>query len=117
MKKALKWIALALTALSMSVMLTACAPSSIEKGKSKMVEAGYDVGDTFLDGLVDGCLGGFYASEGLLSEDKMTAYLFESKDAAKAYFEKLGNDKAVLKGKWVLVGSEDAIEDFLEFGL
>ena len=116
MKKVLKWIALALTALSMSVMLTACAPSSIEKGKSKMVEAGYNVGDSILDGLIDGCLGGFYASEGLLSEDKLTAYLFESVEAAKEYYESLNSDKAVLKGKWVLMGSKDAIEDFLAFG-
>ena len=77
-----------------------------------MAEAGYTVSDEIYDGY-DGCVGGFYASEGLFSEDKLTAYLFESTDAAKAYLEKYGKDNSVQKGKWVISGSEDAIEDFM----
>jgi ABC-type oligopeptide transport system substrate-binding subunit len=116
MKKMIKWFSLALAALSLSAMLAACAPSSIENAKAKMVKAGYDVNDTLTDGFIEGCVGGFTASEGLLSDDKLTAYFFESTDAAKAYAEKRG-DSVTQKGKWVFSGSKDAIEDFLAFGL
>lgn len=116
MKKMMKWITLALAALSLSVMFTACAPSSIENAKAKMVKAGYDVNDTLTDGFIEGCIGGFTASEGLFSDDKLTAYLFESTDAAKAYAESRG-ESVTQKGKWVFSGSKDAVEDFLAFGL
>ena len=112
----MKGITLALAALSLSVMFTACAPSSIENAKAKMVKEGYNVSDTIMDGLIEGCVGGFTATEsGELFGDSITAYLFESADAAKAYAESRG-DSVTQKGKWVYSGSEDAIEDFLAFG-
>ena len=112
MKKFLKWIALAMATLSLSAMFAACAPSSVDKGRAKMAEAGYTVTDVVYAGY-DGCLGGFFATEGAFSGDHLTAYLFESTDAAKAYMEKHGKQDTVLKGKWVITGSEDAIEDFM----
>ena len=115
MKKMMKWLALALASISLSAMLVACAPSSFENGKAKMVKAGYDVTESIAVGLIEGCLSGFYASEGLLSDDKLTALYFESTDAAKASAEKAG-ENVVQKGKWVISGSKDAIEDFLKFG-
>ena len=116
MKKLIKWCTLALATLSLSVFFTACAPSSIDQAKAKMVKAGYDVSNVLYDGY-DGCVGGFYASEGLLSEDKLTAYLFETTQYAAEYLTEHGGERAVQKGKWVISGSTDAIEDFLEFEL
>ena len=64
---------------------------------------------------VDGYVGGFVATKvETLDVDTITAVLFESKKEAKEFYEELGGEdsKWLQEGKWVFMGTEDAIEDF-----
>jgi hypothetical protein len=119
MKKLMKWISLALAAASCA-MFAACAPFSLEKAKERMAKEGYTLQDMPAPLGADNCVGGILASEGLLDEDKITAYLFETADDAKAFLSSNAIKLAfpigtpIQDGKWVYAGSEDAIEDFTE---
>lgn len=115
MKKGSKILSLAcLFAVSASV--AACKPTSIEKAKEKMKEEGYAVAAYQVDkDEVDGYVGGFVATKvETLDVDTITAVLFESKKEAKEFYEELGGEdsKWLQEGKWVFMGTEDAIEDF-----
>lgn len=99
----------AIFAFVMCLALVACAPASVEKAEDKMEDAGYTVLAYEQD--AEGLVGGIIAKKGLMG-DGMTALLFETKDDAKDFMEDLGDDDAVLKGKWVCWGDDDAIKDF-----
>ena len=108
-----------LLAVLMCFSLTACAPMSVESAEKKMEKAGYTVK------VIDGTLAEIVAEDAeaqlvaMKSGDILTAVLFEEADDANAYYKKLVDDEKdkedqIVKksGKWVYVGTEDAIEDF-----
>ena len=116
MKKLITLLLAALTCLSLS----ACAPMDLDKAEAKMEKAGYTVVvDKTLSGLLNkDIVGTLVATK---SGDLLTATLFEDMEAAKEYYDDLVDknkdkeDQVVKKsGKWVFVGTEDAIEDFLK---
>lgn len=123
MKKFLVALMAALTCLA----CVACAPSNLEKAEEKMKEAGYKV--TVMDGDKAKLIAGDDAVGVIIAGDVefsftntdaefFTAVLFETRDDAKDYYEDIKDEEAdedqVVKqdGKWVYVGTEDAIEDF-----
>ena len=126
MKKFLVAILAAITCISFA----ACAPSNIDKAKEKMEEAGYKVETTTDAATVEaiageGAVGMIYAVEVSVSlttgvdGGMISAVLFDSKSAAKDYYEKVKDEEAededqIVKqdGKWVYAGTESAIEDF-----
>ena len=107
MKKILVGLLMSIACFAM----VACAPINVEKAEDKMEDAGYTVIAYSGDDDAEGLVGGLIAKKGLLG-DGMTALLFESREDAKEFMEDLGDDSAVLKGKWVCWGDEDAIKDF-----
>ena len=122
MKKIFKWITLGFAALMTCATLVACTPSSIDGAKEKLKEKGYTVLSTNQAEDKEGCIGGFTATsiEGF-EVDNITAFLFDTKKDAEAFYNDadalnsiFGNDSVILKGKWVYFGTEDAIEDFNE---
>ena len=120
MKKIIKLITMAVFSVLACCMLVACVPSNLEKAEKKMEKEGYvviSIGDDNKD--AEGVIGGFNATkaEGLLDVDTLFALLFDSKANAEAYYEDAKatlKDKGTVKhkGKWVYVGTEDAVEDF-----
>ena len=113
MKKGSKILSLACLFAVSASFLAACKPTSVEKAKEKMKEEGYTVEAYEIN--EDGVKGGFIATKGtLLDLDSMTAILFETKKDAKEYYEEVGGEdsKWIQEGKWVFLGTEDAIEDF-----
>ena len=110
----MKKFLLGLLAAIMCIGMSACAPSSIEKAEEKMQEAGYTV-VAYSNEEAEGMVGGFVATaglSGLLGGNVMTAALFDSKDAASDFYATLSETGAVLDGKWVYWGSEEASEAF-----
>lgn len=97
----------ALLATIACLTLFACTPSNVEKAKTKMEDAGYVV-IAKEDENAEGLVGAFVATK---ITENIVAFLFETKDDAKAFAEKTGS-KAVQDGKWVYYGSESAIEAF-----
>ncbi len=126
MKKMMKWITLAAASALTCVAFVACAPSGLEKAEKKMDNELYNVRvEENVEG-IEGCEGYLYAKQpSLLGSEELYAYLFDSKKDAEAY---LKANKTVLQawaeeedligpkqeGKWILIGTEDAIEDFLD---
>ena len=116
MKKMMKWIVVAAASLVSTLALLACVPSDLDKAYDKMAMEGYTVAIEKVQ-TDDGCLGKLHAvkdDEGCV--DSIFAYLFDSKGAAQKYYEaNKGNaHMLVLDGKWVYVGTEDAIDDFTD---
>lgn len=113
MKKFLSTMIMALACVAMA----ACAPMSVEKAEEKMQKEGYMV-LAYEDTDAEGCVGGFVATkndgEGLfdIEIEMITAVLFETSDAASDFYSVANQAGAVLDGKWVYWGTEDAIEDF-----
>lgn len=100
------------------IFITACTPSNITDAKTKMAEAGYNVSDPITLG-IDGVLGGVSATKGgiagsgLLGGESLTAYYFDTKEAAKNYYEaNADKDNITLDGKWVFYGTEGGINAF-----
>ncbi|MBR2468407.1 MAG: hypothetical protein IKB42_05150 [Clostridia bacterium] len=108
MQKVLKMFSYALVVLLASVALVACVPANVEKAEAKMEEAGYTV-VAYSKEDAEGLVGGFVASKGLTS---MTAMLFDSTKNAEQFIEDALLNVYTQEGKWVLTGSEKAIEDF-----
>ena len=105
---------LALITAIMCIGMSACAPASVEKAEEKMQKAGYTV-VAYENKEAEGLVGGFVATEGLgglLGGNAMTALLFETKDAASDFYSVANQAGAVLDGKWVYWGSEEAIDEF-----
>lgn len=108
----MKKILLAILAAFMCIGMAACTPSSVEKAEEKMQEAGYKV-VAYSNKDAEGMVGGFVATKGLTDlTNSMTAALFDSKDAASDFYSSLSETGAVLDGKWVYWGAEEAIDEF-----
>lgn len=124
MKKVLRTLSLSLVVAFVGVIMCACVPSNVEKAEARFEEAGYKVvaysseeaGDK-----AEGAVGGFLATKASLNDgiDTLTAIIFDSKKSAKTYYEKYIGDasedeKSSIKtsGKWVYIGTENAIEVF-----
>ena len=108
-----KFLLAVITAI-MCIGMSACAPSSVEKAEEKMQEAGYTV-VAYEKEDAEGLVGGFVATaglSGLLGGNTMTALLFETKDAASDFYSTVSEAGAVLDGKWVYWGSEEAVDAF-----
>ena len=108
----MKKFLLTLLAAIMCIGFAACAPTSIDKAKTKMNEAGYTVvgyGDTEK---TEGLVGGFVATNGIVNAEKLTAMLFATKEDAAEYYAVLDDAGFVLDGKWVYKGSEEAVKAF-----
>ena len=98
----------------MCIGMAACTPSSVEKAEEKMQEAGYKVVAYSKD--AEGMVGGFVASKGITDvTNTMTAILFETKDDATDFYSNISETGAVLDGKWVYWGAEEAIDEFTGF--
>lgn len=116
MKKLITFMLAAMTCVS----LTACAPADLDKAEAKMEKAGYMVVvDDTISGLLNKSIVGTVVAT--KSGDILTATLFEDVKSAKEYYEDLVDkdkdkeDQVVKRsGKWVFVGTEDAIEDFMK---
>ena len=123
-----KFLLAVITAI-MCIGMAACAPANLEKAEKKMEDAGYKVevtddADAVKLLTAEGAVGMIVAMKGEFSlttgidGDMVTAVLFESASAAKDYYEKVSEEEKeedqVIKqdGKWVYVGTEDAVEDF-----
>ena len=108
----MKKILMAILAAIMCIAMTACTPMSVEKAEEKMQEAGYKVVAYSKDD-AEGMVGGFVATKGLTDlTNTMTAVLFDSKDAASDFYSTLSETGAVLDGKWVYWGAEEAVKEF-----
>ena len=107
-----------LATLLACICITACTPSSLADARTKMAEAGYNVNDALTLGM-EGVLGGVSATKGgiggsgLLGGESLTAYYFDTNEAAKNYYE-ANSDKSniTLDGKWVFYGTEGGINAF-----
>lgn len=98
----------------MCIGMAACAPMSVEAAEEKMQKAGYTV-VAYEDKEAEGLVGGFVATaglSGLLGGNTMTALLFETTDAASDFYSVANKAGAVLDGKWVYWGSEEAVDAF-----
>ena len=105
-----------LCAILMGIMclgFVACAPFTVEKAEEKMEKAGYTV-LAYSDDEAEGMVGGILAQKGLIGGSTLYACLFDSKDAATDFYSKAAqiSSSAVLDGKWVYWGDEDAIDAF-----
>ena len=110
----MKKFLLAIVTAIMCIGMSACAPSSVEKAEEKMQKAGYTV-VAYEKEDAEGFVGGFVATaglSGLLGGNTMTALLFETTDAASDFYSVANQAGAVLDGKWVYWGSEEAIKEF-----
>ncbi len=129
MKNLAKVLALVLIVAMFAVMLTACAPKNVKDATEKMEEAGYycftGTNDT-LNALIgairdaEGAQNVFMCAKGdnmvvaltNIVSDSLVAVLFDTKANAKASLEDYTGDKAKVIGKWVVIGSEDAVKAF-----
>lgn len=126
MKKIIKWITLAAASALTCVAFMACAPTSLDKAYEKLAMEGYKVQIIEADVNIKGHVGGINAQrtetdDGAVDMDVLMAYLFDSKSAAKEFYEEqLGktseNDVGSLlrEGKWVYMGTADAVDDFID---
>lgn len=124
MKKVLKGLALSLAVAFVGIMMCACVPANVEKAEARFEEASYKVVAYSTEDatkVAEGAIGGFTASKATLTDgiDVITAIVFDSKKAAKAFYEKhIGDasedDDTIIKtsGKWVYMGTEAAVEVF-----
>jgi hypothetical protein len=109
----MKKFLLALITAIMCIGMSACTPTSVEAAEEKMQKAGYTV--VAYEEEVEGLVGGFVATAGLgglLGGNMMTAVLFETADDASDFYSAVNEAGAVLDGKWVYWGSEEAVDAF-----
>ena len=97
-------------------VVLACVPSDLDKAYDKMAIEGYKVTINKAKG-DDGSLGFVVAMKTDEGEtETLVAYLFDSKGAAKKFYEanKASGETILRDGKWVYSGTEDAIDDFID---
>ena len=110
----MKKVVLMIMAAIMCIGFAACAPTSVDKAKTKMNAAGYTV-SAYEEKDAEGLIGGFYAANGGLlgiGGDNLTAMLFSSKEYAAEYYAIVDDLGFVLDGKWVYKGTEAAVKEF-----
>lgn len=116
MKKFIKLIAVGLMTVLMAAMLLACAPSTLDKAKEKLEEKDYLVVKQEIND--DDVVGAFVATR-VLKGKYILAVLYENAGAAKDAVadwedEIKDGDKGVYReGKWIIIATEDAYEDFM----
>lgn len=117
MKKTLRISVLTLMLLFVFTFV-ACAPKDMDAAKKKLEKEDYKVIVTNYDRIIDGACGILIATKMInLKADTLYATLYESKADAKAAYEEGGFDKDEDQkvqrfGKWIVIGSEEAIKDF-----
>lgn len=129
MKKFIKGCGLLLAFAMTALVFVGCAPSNIEKAKAKLEEAEYKVevydaeAIEFMAKEMEGLEGYIVAMKGSVGTDgvegeMVAGMLFESKKAAKAYWEankdEVPEGYAVeISGKWLVSGTEAGVKAFL----
>jgi len=130
MKKFIKGCGLLLAFAMTALVFVGCAPSNIEKAKAKLEEAEYKVevyDEKFVEYMAkeaEGLEGVLVAMKGSIGTDgvegeSVSAMLFESSKAAKAYWEKNKEEevpegyKVKVTGKWVIMGTEQGVKDLV----
>lgn len=110
-----KLIALLVVVFAVFV-LAACAPSTYEKAKAKMDDAGYTCIGSVLKEVGDN--GEVATLSGTTIKENFTAVLYDSTSNAKKAFDSSKNAEGKAPenlervGKWVIYGSENAIKAF-----
>ena len=109
-----------------AVLLVACAPADSDKAKAKMEKAGYtavwygnkEVSENGQVGYLSATKGSSIGSliDGLLDGDSLVAVQYDTSAHAKQAFNDSknaeGKTSAVLVGKWVVTGSDEAVKAF-----
>ena len=116
MSKILKLSSLLIMVLAL-VALTGCAPKSVDAAKEKMQDAGYiTVG---YEGEGEGLVGAFSATKiiSITQAESIVATLYDSKSSAKEAYKKASENLKADEvceqiGKWIVIGTEQAIKDF-----
>ena len=116
MKKIIKLSSLLVIAFAL-VVLAGCAPKSVDAAKEKMTDAGYiAVG---YQGEGEGLVGAFSATKiiSITKAESIVATLYDSKSAAKEAYKKASENLKADElceqiGKWIVVGTEEAIKAF-----
>ncbi len=124
MNKSLKWVTLAGAAALTCVAFVACAPADLDAAKKKMEDAEYTIvmavnGDelaTLIGDEADGVVCMIVASKGT---DYVQAALCKTGAKAKELYEDAMSDEVEglvveKSGKWVVYGSEAAVDAFLK---
>lgn len=120
MKKTLR-ISVVTLMLLFVFTFVACAPKDVDAAKKKLEKADYKVTATTYNATSDGACGTVIAVKitnlDILNSKALVATLYESTADAKAAYEKGGFDKEESQevqriGKWVVVGTEEAIKAF-----
>ena len=116
MKKIMKGIALVLAIMLVGIVFVACAPDDINEAKEKMQEKGYIV--TTLPEDDDDIVGALMATK-VSTGDVLYIHLCESRSDARDLVEDITEEGDIgttveRSGKWVLVGTQKAIDDFLD---
>ena len=116
MKKLIRIIASLALVVAFGIIAVGCAPFGIDKAEDKMEDLGYFVIEKDYDKDENETIAG-YINATKLETGNVTATLYRKAEDAKEAFEELGADKdsktVKLVGRWLIVGSEDAVEDFL----
>lgn len=118
MKKLTKILSLMFVVLFAGVVLAGCTPSSIDKAKAKMEEAGYVVSAYQQAENAEGYVGAFMAVKvGSITEiNGMVAILFETANDANKFANTWSgaeySEDNFIEGKWVYCGTEQALEVF-----
>ena len=112
-----------LLVLVFALVLVGCAPKDAAAAKKKMEKKDYDVvvvhkddgtvSRTLLAAVGDGVVASVTCTKKV--DDKnitVTALLFESAKAAKAWYGDTKEKNAGVAGKWVYYGDEQAVKDF-----
>lgn len=122
MKKRLVRIGVALLGALLIIGAAACLPNDMGKAQKRLEKAGYTVTEVPTAELGESAMGALFAYQGDERQptEWITVLLLESEEAAKAFFELHAEDMkhdetatAKVKKKWIVVGSEKAVKDFL----
>ena len=119
MKKFVKIISIVALVAILAAVCFACAPSSVDKAKSKMEKAGYST-SSYTDKDAEDCDGSFAAIKSLIPLNGLYALHFKTTKAAKAYYDDVVGDSKKdaekdnfkQEGKWVYWGSDEAVKAF-----
>ena len=120
MKKLLKLLVASILTVITAVMLFACAPANLDKAENKLKNDGYTIvssEEVNKDGVVGMVIA--YKQDGIFDYEYIVAVLYENStkatEAVNEIEEEFGSYGNVYQsGKWLIVGDEDAYEDFVE---
>jgi hypothetical protein len=124
MKKIISIVAICLILTLIAAVLVACVPNNMDKAKTKLEKADYDVRTAddlkiykaLFDGLEDGLEAYNSKTKGevgaFLFKDKKSAQDAESnaKKLVDYYYD--DDFSVVVKGKWIIIGNDEGIKAF-----